>query len=364
MKRNNQVDAAVEALRKNPHRTITAVAKDHGVPRTTLRDAVARQGEPVSVSTTVQDLLRAQGLDPAEWEVKSANVRGDGVSLTLRPRVELDLIPDPLPPLPAPRKPLRAERSFVICGDQHAPHQDPGLHEAFCSFLSDETPDELVVLGDVADYASVSRHRSGAGYAQGVIECNRAAYKLLHDYRESSPDTYVTLLEGNHDARVENYLQDNAPELWQVGPAFEEDLPMYSLRRMWRLDELDIDLVEGDWDRSSYKLTPTLSVRHGYLVSQNTPQQMLNKHGRSQVQGHDHKLRFTYRTKHDPTDTRVHVSTGCMCKVDEEGLGYAVEPDWNQGFVYGHAWDNGDFALAPAVYVPDHGLLLPDGRRY
>jgi hypothetical protein len=73
-------------------------------------------------------------------------------------------------------------------------------------------------------------------------------------------------------------------------------------------------------------------------------------------------MQFTYKTKHDPIDVKLAVQAGTMAKIDE-GLGYASEPDWQQGFVYGHTWGKKDFALAPAIYVKGR-LLLPDGRRY
>lgn len=364
MKRNGAVEAAVAELQRDPRLSIASAATKHEVPRKTVSDRLASTGGRSASSATIADVLTAQGLDPAEWDAARVSVNGSGgLSLSLKPRIDLDVIPEAYTPLPPPVAPTTADRSVVICGDQHAPHQDPGLHAAFCSFLSDECPAELVVLGDVGDYASVSAHRSGVGFAQGVREVNRAAYKLLHDYRSASPDTHVVVMEGNHDARIENYLQDRAPELWQVGPAFEEEDPMYSLRRMWRLDDLGIELVPGDWDRASYKIAPGLTARHGYMTLKNAGESMLNKHGHSQIQGHDHRLKFTYKTKHDPVDIRLAVSAACMCKI-EEGLGYSPEPDWQQGMVYGHVWDDGDFALAPAPYVEGHGLLLPDGRRY
>ena len=49
-------------------------------------------------------------------------------------------------------------------------------------------------------------------------------------------------------------------------------------------------------------------------------------------------------------------------------MGYAGQPDWTQGFVYGAAWeDDGYFTAAPAFYndAPNGGsLLLADGSRY
>lgn len=381
--RDDAVDAAVAELQRHPNLSITEASKKFGCARTTVRDNLAAAGgraEPSNpgeatligdANSKPEDLLIEQGLKPEEWEIvrfrtgewgnpdsPSSQVRFDAV-----PKALIDLTPEPYTPLPKPVPPTSGDTSFVICGDHHAPHQDPGLHAAFCSLLSDERPALLVVLGDLVDYATVSRHRDTLGFANSVRECNRAAYKLLHDYRSASPKTQVVLFDGNHDARLEHYIHDNAPEAWNVGPAFEEELPMYSLRRLWRLDELGVEYIEGDWERTTYKLTDSLTIRHGYMTSKNAAETMLNKHSRSQVQGHDHRLKVTYKTKHDPIDVRLHATSGCMCKI-EEGLGYAAEPDWQQGCLFGHTWEGGDFSLAAAPYIEGHGLLLPDGRRY
>jgi len=253
----------------------------------------------------------------------------------------------------------------VLAGDQHCPHHDKKLHRLFCDFLADEKPDLLVLLGDIADYSTVSRHRETDGFRQSVIECNRAVFEVLSDYRASSPTTRVVMLPGNHDARVEHYVFDKAPELRGVGPAFEEQVSSYSLRRLWRLEELGVEMAgDGDsnWERAKFPVTKSLTARHGYVTSKSAGDTMLSKHSNSQVQGHSHRLQFTYRTKHDPIDVRVAVQAGTMASI-EDGLGYTSEPDWQQGFVYGHVWGDNDFALAPAVYVAGR-LLLPDGRKF
>jgi hypothetical protein len=47
------------------------------------------------------------------------------------------------------------------------------------------------------------------------------------------------------------------------------------------------------------------------------------------------------------------------------GLGYVPsgEPQWANGFLVVHTYDDGRFTVAPAVYVPNC-LLMPDGHRY
>lgn len=368
----DKVEAALRELRKRPELSVSAVARKNGVARRTLADHWAKE-KPVTLTVTDPtgpNMLEAAGLDPKEWAVTKIEAKqalnGDKppvVRVVAVPHSTFDLAATTRGPLPKPKPPQTGDRSLVFCGDHHAPHQDPGLHAAFCSFLSDERPAFLGVLGDVGDYASVSRHRAAEGFRQGVAACNQGAYDVLHDYREASPDTQIVLLPGNHDARIEFYIQDNAEKLLGVGPAYQEDSPMYDLRRLWRLDELGVELVGGTWETAKYKVTPSLTMRHGYMVAKNNGEGMLNKHGRSAVQGHDHRLRATFKTKHDPLDIRVAWSAGCMCVVDEEGLGYSPEPDWQQGCLVGHAWKDGDFALSPAPYVSGK-LLIPDGRRF
>lgn len=393
---NPNVDRAVALLQSGEASTVSEAARKANAPRTSVQSrwasvqsgsysneeaaGVARHedgtatvtGEP-GVATSPEELLAKFGLDAEEWKIVRVRVNQWGSPPQPQLRVDvvpLDLLIAPTDPddwkgLPKPKKSTKADQSVVICGDHHCPHHDEKLHQLFCSFLADEKPDLLVLLGDLADYSTVSRHRETEGFRQSVVECNRAVFNVLRDYREASPDTRVVVLPGNHDARVEYYILDKAPGLRDIGPAFEEQVSAYSLRRLWRLDELGVELIadyDSDWERAKLPITKALTARHGYMTSKNAGDTMLTKHSNSQVQGHSHRLQFTYRTKHDPLDVRVAIQAGTMAQI-RDGLGYASEPDWQQGFVYGHTWGHKDFALAPAVFVKGR-LLLPDGRRY
>lgn len=330
-------------------------------------------GEQPRFPWTPESLLRAHSLDPDEWSI--VRIRGNRWGDTGDPMAQLrvDVIPttstlaaanpDDWEPLPAPTAPRHGDRSVVHCTDHHAPHHDPVLHRLFCDYLASEQPDLIVCGGDTGDWATVSRHRDTEGYAQGVKEVNRGAFGILRDYRHACPNAVIILIPGNHDDRLPNYLADNADRIVGIGPAFDEDVPLYSLKRLWRLDELQIDLMDGDYEHAKFQICSSLTARHGYMTSENTGRTMLNKHERSQIQGHSHRLRFTYKTKHDPKTIRCAIEAGCMCIVDEDGLGYTPEPDWQQGFVAGYTWEGGDFALAPHPYI-DGRLLCPDGRRF
>lgn len=331
-------------------------------------------------------LLRAHGLDPAEWEI--VRVRGNRwgdpsepmhqLRVDVVPRRLLIIAPDPSdwkpPPKPRRRRRKAAEpRSVVVCGDHHAPHHDKVLHRLFCEWLADERPDEGVINGDLLDFHTISRHRERDGFAQPVNECLRAGLQVLLDYRAASPDTRWTIKRGNHDQRLYDQIVDNVRGLHRLAPggglslAGEDDeIPALSLRRLLYLDQLGIELIDEDWDVAKVRLSRKLSARHGPSAAKNATAKLLDKFSVSVIQSHTHRLSIELRTEHtdaddEPTITRLAAEAGCMCEV-RGGLGYADSPNWNQGALAVTIWPDDDFHVSPLVYVP--GRLLAHGRRY
>ena len=280
------------------------------------------------------------------------------------------------PPPPKKRPKTAGPRKVVICGDHHCPYVDWTLHGLFLEWLRDEEPDEGVILGDLLDLSSASRHRRGKKKADCDVNSElRAAFKVLRDYRDASPDTHWTLLPGNHDDRIDHQQIDNTPSIYGVAPGGgltpdgeEDGTPALSMRRLLYLDELNIDYVFEDFNRAKHLLGRKLTLRHGYLSGKNASDNMLKKITRSTIQGHTHRMRFIYKTEHDehdeeqPTTTRLAAEAGCMAEI-KDSLGYGDEEDWQQGFLVAHLWDDGDFTLSPVPYVPGR-LLAPSGKRY
>jgi hypothetical protein len=332
-------------------------------------------------------LLRRVGLDPEQWVVTNVKARegtwGDPSSPNEQLRLEVSVRPaggglnlpelkdwKPLPK-PKPRKSQRVQTA-VVCGDHHAPHHDRTLHRLFCQFLEDEQPDLIEINGDLLDFADISRHRQmpktgPAGeytFTNTVNECLQAAFNILYDYRRAAPNATMRLKLGNHCMRLYYALVDNLKGLYDITPAGEE-VPALSLRRLLRLEELHVELIEQDWERATTRVNRRLTALHGYSTTKNPGEKMLTELTGSTLQGHSHRISLNYRTSHHPddgTETRLAGECGCMCEI-EGGLDYAKAPNWNQGFMLVKTWSNDDFAVAPAVYFPGR-LLIPDGRRY
>jgi len=54
-------------------------------------------------------------------------------------------------------------------------------------------------------------------------------------------------------------------------------------------------------------------------------------------------------------ETLVGVEVGCGCEVKPDGLGYAAQPRWVQGFATANVWKDGSFTVDLARF--DDGVL-------
>jgi len=358
-------------------------------------DGIPGGGETLTVEVakgsqlSPEKLLRRVGLDPDEWTVTNVKAREGTwgnpdqpneqirLEVSVRPKLGGLKLPDmkgwkPLPK-PKARKAGKGPHTSVVISDHHAPHEDRVFHALFCEWLREDQPDLIEVNGDLLDFADISRHRNlpatGPGgpipFVNTVNECLQAGFNILADYRAACPNAHIRLKFGNHDCRLYYALVDNLKGLYDITPA-NDDVPALSLRKLLRLDEIHVELIEQDWERARTRIGKRLTALHGYSTSKNPGGKILTELTGSTLQGHSHRLSLLYRTSHHPddgTETRLAGETGCACEIDD-GLGYTNAPDWQQGAMLVKTWEpSEDFTVAPIIYLPGR-LLLPDGRRY
>lgn len=382
------------------------IAEKFGTTRHSVRRAVKRWGigpspvEPAGmkiegdqgeirskVSTDLPDheaLIKERGLDPDDWEVDRMTINewdsptGD-VMRQLKVAIKR-LRPIELPQparsdgWKAPKKPRRdtakQPRLVVMAGDQQAPFHDPDLHQRFCAWLEANKPDEGVLIGDTVDFSEISRHRHNPEWIGRTQECIDAGYTLLRDYVDSSVETSWQKLAGNHDIRIRTTIIDYARDLYGLRRACAPDEhSVWSIPHLLRLDELGIAYIDpqGEWEHGQVKLSSKLAVRHGWIARKGSGQSAhatLEHLGYSVVVGHSHRQSLVHKTTHDidgNTTTLAGVEAGCMCKI-EGGLGYAVAPDWTNGFATAVIYPDGKFKIDLATYV--NGSLFWRDQRY
>lgn len=336
----------------------------------------------------IEDVIRAHGDDPEKVIVTktSATRYGDTDDPNHRLRVdwirESDLVRPPdlstLPPIPKPvpaRKQDGQPTVGMVISDHHAPRHEPTFHRLMIERARERQYDFIEINGDLLDFPDVSQHRPRDDYNHSVNECLRAGLAILRDYRLACPNARITLKRGNHDERLDIKQIDNVPELRKVAPGGglspegdPDERPWHDLRRLLYLDYWRIDYIDEHWEQAKTCPSPKLTLRHGFSTNENAGKVMLDKLSGSTIQGHDHRLALTFKTRHtgdpgDPLEVRLGMSGGCACIIPG-GLGYVKggEPNWQNAAAEISVWPDGDFHASPLIYVYPR-LLCPD-RRY
>lgn len=376
-----------------PHPTYRYHAKKQGLPgpapsnpvsvETAGADDKSASSGTLPTAITEEELLRKHGIDPDDVVIQSGRAtewgQADSPNHHLRVNYErkdsMYILPDPAGWTPPP-KPDGWDRddyatiggtSFAFLTDQHLPYINRPLERAVLRYCEEECPGLIVVGGDLGDYGVLSSHRSHPRYKAMVSHTHDEITAFLWRLRVKNPDAKIVVLQGNHDARLPNLFEDKVPELVGLRPGAlptDEEEPgcVYGFRQLWRLDELGIQLVDEDWKLGKFPIAQELTARHGHFTGASSEKKGMEKYGRSQLHGHTHTAQMLYRTKHDPLDIRVSVSSPVMAQVEEDGLGYEPEPDWTPGITTGYVWEDGDFVLNIAPFINNH-LLLPSGWR-
>lgn len=334
-----------------------------------------------------EQFMREHNIDPAEWDVTGQKLNwwdsptGDTLyqqTVHLKRKVSKDVIhPARADGWQAPKQfktPAKGDPQLVVfAGDQQAPFHDEGLHHDFCMWLKDHQPHKGILIGDTVDFPDVSRHRHNPERNATVNECVQSGYNLLRDYVDSSPSTRWQKLSGNHDERIRNAVLDQLRELYgvrrAVTPEDDNESAVLGIEHLLRLDELGIDYVDpqGEYAQGQIKVTENLAARHGWLAKKGAGSSALAtlEHlGFSVLIGHTHRQSLVHKTTHDidgKPETVAAAEIGCMAQI-EGGLGYAVSPDWQNGFATATIWPDGFFKIDLATFV--NGTLLWRDERY
>jgi hypothetical protein len=106
----------------------------------------------------------------------------------------------------------RIENACVLVGsDAHIWDEKPlPIWLAFCAVAAEVKPQAIVLNGDIIDGARISRHQKLPG-STPTMKDELAAVGANLALIPAAPERYWTM--GNHDARVDLYLAQRAPEL-------------------------------------------------------------------------------------------------------------------------------------------------------
>lgn len=105
--------------------------------------------------------------------------------------------------------------TFII-PDVHVPFHDKGAWNLVLKAIRELQPDRVVTLGDFMDAYSVSSFPKTPERREGLGSEIKAGNVELDRLGEAAGDAKVVFLEGNHCFRLQRYLAEKAPELFDL----------------------------------------------------------------------------------------------------------------------------------------------------
>lgn len=329
---------------------------------------------------------------------KSLNILEVLSQALLEPLVESPLILKPVTPASFP-KPTKAKskksktgwKCALILTDQQIgwrryedgtldPFHDVqalNLSLQFAQYLEETYGlDKIINTGDFIDLPMFGKYAQENAFYNTINESLKSGYDYLAGLRAIAPSAEIVLIEGNHDCRINKYINFNAmaaSRMMQVG----SEIPAMSLPHLMRFDEIGVTYVEG-YPADKFKINDRLIARHGTTaVAGSTAMKHVNSnHHESVIYGHSHRTEMMYKT-HDTPKGMVQntaYSPGCLCRIDgavpsfKGGVKINERPvkqfeNWQQGL--GVLWykDSGDFAGANDFHI-DHVHIMDGWAMY
>ncbi len=245
-------------------------------------------------------------------------------------------------------------RKVLVLPDIHYPYEDKKTMKAVEKYMASQKWDELIYLGDVLDFDCISSHNK---HKPGLT----ANKSVKHDYDYVNKkfqlhrsivgfNCKITFIEGNHDQRVERYIE----EFPQLKGSLE-------VAKGLELEKKKINWVRY-WSKGTpYKIGKATFI-HGRYTNDTHSKKHVQAYGTSTFYGHLHDRQLYSLTRNGDNKTIIGESLGCLCDYRQYWTkGYPNR--WQQAFGTFYFFENGHFTHY-VTSIFDHKFVGPDGQVY
>ena len=257
------------------------------------------------------------------------------------------------PPLANPQ-----QTTIIALGDFQIPYEDKEAIAAVMDYIERVRPDKVVLLGDILDFPQLTTKYIKAQFSPEKLLANLAAAREYINYISGFTGE-VIYIEGNHEARLLNYILEKAPELQALAAAGG---PLHLASLLGPMPKLTYIEPYGEaWVYNSFVF------KHGDSATKaGAAAKELADEGSSGMSGHTH--RFQVATKTDRGGAHAWYSVGCLCYTEGPNkppgyrMGAGRVRDQQQGFATIQFRD-GIFNVYPTVITRGR-FISPSGRLY
>jgi predicted phosphodiesterase len=247
-----------------------------------------------------------------------------------------------------------AIRNVLVLPDTHFPHEDRRTWRAVQKYIADHEWHEIVHLGDLGDFDQISKFQQDEPEAIIRSLGDDFAYinKKLDVLEKLAPKAKKTIIEGNHDFRVEQYI-----------------LKMPVLRGV-----LDVPIQLHLKDRGKHwKWVPYWSLGklhrignayfgHGRFINKYHANKHVEYYGVPFYYGHTHDVQEMPKVLWGEDKTLAGSSLGCLCEYDQRYL-KGTPTNWQQAIGVFRFRKDGFFNNY-TIKIFKHQFVSPEGKEY
>lgn len=240
--------------------------------------------------------------------------------------------------------------AMVIVPDTHRPYHDKRAWALFLQVAKDMRPKHLIQIGDFADFYKVSSHSKDPAR---VLTFNEELddVNVGLDELDALGATSKIFCAGNHENRLERYLQDKAPELYGV----------VSIPELF-------GLKERGWEYVAYKNYTRLGklyISHDVgTAGRYAAHRALDAFQHSNITGHTHRLCYVVEGN-AVAEFKLSASFGWLG--DRNAVDYMqrvnVNKNWALGFGVGYMNPQTGVAYLTPVPLVDYTCVV-NGKFY
>lgn len=222
----------------------------------------------------------------------------------------------------------------IVLSDLHLPYHDVKSLAAVEKFMADRRFDYYINLGDLIDFDYISKyneHNKRGNEGKRIRKDYALANEMLDRHQEiikkNNRNAKFILLEGNHDVRVEKFI-DKEP---MTEGYFELEEGLKLKKRGFKFFR----------ENEVFKLHKAHFI-HGKYTNQYHAAKTVMRYGRSMFYGHTHDVQGHSMVQYGDDSTIVGQSMGCLCKYDQAYL-KGNPTSWQQAIGFFEFFPDGMF---------------------
>jgi hypothetical protein len=260
--------------------------------------------------------------------------------------------------MPTQTNPPGLER-WLVLPDEQIPAHDTKTLSAVEKYMADHRWDGVISLGDFLDFNEISRWVEGhpRKYMHSRVKLSLdLAHAILERrvkaLRSRNPDCQYILIQGNHEHRIEDFLD--------TFPQFEG---MLEVEKVLDLFQLGIKWVPFWSDPRKVFRKGKATFIHGLYTNQYHAAKHVRAYGTNVYYGHSHDVQEHSLLLGNNTHSIVAKSLGCLCDPNKMEYIKGRPQNWTQAFAVFYFLPNGDFNEY-TIKIFNHRFVSPEGKLY